>query len=370
MSQRSFIVIGAGVIGASVAFRLAQGGAKVTVIEAGEIGSGTSSTSFAWVNAHDKSPRAYHDLNVAGRAAHREIAKELKGDWYHETGCLEWRDAADRDAHVQNVERLQDWGYNACWITRDQAIDYEPVIDRVGIADAQVTFFPDEGWLDTASYVRGLLAAASALGTHVVTNTRVTGIEWDGQQVLGIETDDALSYRADVVVNCMGRWADDSVLPNELQVPMSPSYGLLVYVDAPGIDLNHVLFTPRCHIRPDRSGGLLICKNDAIHMLGPDTVVDTAMPEVISLIEEASRMFPKLASMRASEVKLGIRAIPADGLPAIGPLPSIAGYYVAIMHSGVTLAPAVGTMVAAELLDDTNLDALAPFRPSRLVSMS
>jgi glycine/D-amino acid oxidase-like deaminating enzyme len=368
VSQRSIIVIGAGMIGASIAFRLAQGGAKVTVIDAGEIGGGTSSTSFAWVNAHDKSPRAYHDLNVAGMVAHRLLAKELGGGWYHETGCLEWRGMGDREAHVTNVERLQSWDYNARWITADQAISLAPSIDSAAIGDAPVALFPDEGWVDTHSYVRSLLVAASDLGTTVVTKTRVTGIEWNGRKVVGIKTETGTSYRADIVVNCMGRWADDTVLPKELQVPMNPSYGLLVYVQALGVHLDLVLFTPRCHIRPDPSGMLLICKNDAIQALGPHSVIDAAMPEANALIQEASHIIPTLASMKASEVKFGIRAIPADGLPAIGPISGVDGYYVAIMHSGITLAPAIGSMVAAELLDDGPEATLTAFRPDRLTT--
>jgi glycine/D-amino acid oxidase-like deaminating enzyme len=365
VSQRSFVVIGAGVVGASVAFRLAQGGAKVTVIEAGEIGGGTSSASFAWVNAHDKSPRPYHDLNVAGMTAHRLLAKELDGDWYHESASLEWRGAGDRDAHVTNVERLQSWGYNARWITADQALSLASCIDPAAIRDAPVALCPEEGWVDTASYVHGLLAVASALGATVTTKTRVTGIEWAGHKVVGVKTETGTSYRADTIINCMGRWADDPVLPKDLQVPMNPSYGLLVYVQAPDVHLDRVLFTPRCHIRPDASGMLLICKNDAIHALGPNSSVGLEMPEANELVQEALQIIPALASGEIREVQLGIRAIPADGLPAIGSIPGIDGYYVTVMHSGVTLAPAVGSIVARELLDECPQSALTAFRPNR-----
>src|SRR5438270_7597176 len=71
------IVIGAGVMGASVAYRLAQAGAAVTVLEATRIGGGTSGISFAWTNAHKKPPKAYHDLNVAGMKAHAALANEF-----------------------------------------------------------------------------------------------------------------------------------------------------------------------------------------------------------------------------------------------------------------------------------------------------
>jgi glycine/D-amino acid oxidase-like deaminating enzyme len=68
MSRAHLIVIGAGVIGANVAYRLAAEGARVTVVDAGGPGGGTSGASFAWTNSFDKPPRAYHDLNVAGLA--------------------------------------------------------------------------------------------------------------------------------------------------------------------------------------------------------------------------------------------------------------------------------------------------------------
>ena len=85
------IVIGAGVMGASVAYRLAQAGAAVTVLEATRIGGGTSGISFAWTNAHKKPPKPYHDLNVAGMKAHAALADEFGATpWWHGGGSLEW----------------------------------------------------------------------------------------------------------------------------------------------------------------------------------------------------------------------------------------------------------------------------------------
>ena len=72
------IVIGAGVMGASVAFRLAQAGADVTVLEAMRIGGGTSGISFAWTNAHKKPPKPYHDLNVGGMKAHAALKERVR----------------------------------------------------------------------------------------------------------------------------------------------------------------------------------------------------------------------------------------------------------------------------------------------------
>ena len=85
------IVVGAGVLGTSVAYRLARAGAKVTVLEATRVGGGTSGISFAWTNANNKTPRAYFDLNVAGMRAHAALKDEFGATpWWHDGGRVEW----------------------------------------------------------------------------------------------------------------------------------------------------------------------------------------------------------------------------------------------------------------------------------------
>ena len=101
------IVIGAGVMGASVAYRLAQAGAAVTVLEATRVGGGTSGISFAWTNAHRKPPKPYHDLNVGGMKAHAALRDEFGATpWWHGGGSLEWEAEPDRAAQRENVEQL------------------------------------------------------------------------------------------------------------------------------------------------------------------------------------------------------------------------------------------------------------------------
>src|SRR5580698_4240582 len=133
------IVIGAGVMGASVAYRLAQAGAEVTVLEADRVGGGTSGISFAWTNAHRKPPKPYHDLNVGGMKAHAALREEFGATpWWHGSGSLEWEAESDRAAQRQNIEQLQAWGYAAEWIDRKQLHDLEPDIDLATVGDAPV----------------------------------------------------------------------------------------------------------------------------------------------------------------------------------------------------------------------------------------
>jgi glycine/D-amino acid oxidase-like deaminating enzyme len=73
MRSADIIVVGAGSVGANVAYRLAERGARVTVLEAGAPGGGTSGTSFAWTNSFHKTPRDYHDLNTASMIEHLSL---------------------------------------------------------------------------------------------------------------------------------------------------------------------------------------------------------------------------------------------------------------------------------------------------------
>src|SRR5215204_6323969 len=100
------VVVGAGVIGAVVAYRLAEAGVAVTILERDYPGAGTSGVTFAWANANRKPPRVYHDLNLAGLLAHRASRDEFDGaPWFRVTGNLEWKSSvADRQTQRERVE--------------------------------------------------------------------------------------------------------------------------------------------------------------------------------------------------------------------------------------------------------------------------
>ncbi len=121
------MVIGAGLLGAAVAARLAGAGMRVTLLEADQPGRGTSRWSFAWVNSNDKGPKAYHDLNHAGIRAWAELAPDLDGAaWYRPVGHLELA-ASDAECAAR-VHRLTEWGYSARLVDAAEAAELEPAL--------------------------------------------------------------------------------------------------------------------------------------------------------------------------------------------------------------------------------------------------
>ena len=148
------IVIGAGVMGASVAYRLAQAGAAVAVLEATRTLSRSECRreSVAAPPA-SASPGPTRTKSRRSMKAHAALADEFGATpWWHGGGSLEWEAEPGRAAQRENFEQLRSWGYATEWISLRQVQELEPDIDPETIGDAPVAFFPEEGWLDPVVY--------------------------------------------------------------------------------------------------------------------------------------------------------------------------------------------------------------------------
>jgi len=361
------IVIGAGVMGASAAYRLAQAGADVTVLEATRVGGGTSGISFAWTNAHRKPPKPYHDLNVAGMKAHAALREEFGAiPWWHGGGSLEWEPESGRAAQRENIEQLLAWGYAAEWIDRKQALELEPDIDPAIIGDAPVAYFPEEGWLDPVVYAHAMLSAARHRhGAKVLCGVRVADLVMRGDRVSGVRSADGTLHEADMVVNCAGRWTNDAVREAGLHLPLAPTVGFLVFTPPVASSLARVVRTSVIDAHPDGGGRLILHWNPTDAVLGIDSKLSPSMPEARDLAQRARRLLPSIGNVEPEAVRIAIRPIPGDQKSAIGPLPRVSGYYLAITHSAVTMAPFLGAAVADEVVRGKQRPELADFRPAR-----
>lgn len=362
------IVIGAGMVGASLTWELTEAGFAVTLLDAGEAGKGTSANSFAWINSHGKPPEAYQRLNSAGMQAHRDLARRFgQAPWLNLTGCLEWRAPQDQQAMKDNVARLQGYDYPAEWISSEQLQEHEPQIHLDGTQGA-IGWFPSEGWVDTQQYIHLLLQASAAEGAKIVTGSKVTEILQEGDTVTGVKTADGTLHRADLTINASGRWSDKPPYHGRLATQLAPTTGILIRVPAHFVPVNHVLATPLFHCRPDGEGVTLLCPNEGVYDIDESTPQSRVDELAADIIIKASAVWPKLAEIKPEHYKarMGIRALPVDGFPIVGPTPELAGYYTVVTHSGVTLSPLLARLVTQEIKGH-QVPELEPYRPQRLI---
>ena len=365
---RRCVVIGAGVLGAAVAARLAEAGMRVALLEADQPGRGTSRWSFAWVNSNDKGPRPYHDLNHAGLRAWAQLAPDLDGAaWYRPAGNLEL--AASDAGLVARVRRLTQWGYPARLTDAAEAAEIEPALRLPGTG-IEAAWFPDEAYLLTAPLIERLITCATAHGATLLTGERgrVTGL--DAGQVRTAAGD---VMAAGEIVCCAGRWTPQLTA---MASPASP-VPLLTWdtpgATAPGLVVrvgpvtraapSRVLHTPELALRP-HPGGLL-------HLEAPDAAVDLHTPDpelrrwATELLDRARRTVHGLDGARVVAYQVCVRPMPADGRSIVGRLPGAEWLYVAVTHSGVTLAAHLSRLIAAELATGAPGAELAPYRPGR-----
>ncbi|MDW6022642.1 FAD-binding oxidoreductase [Mesorhizobium sp. BAC0120] len=361
-----FVVVGAGLLGTSIAYRLAERGHSVTLVERDYPGAGTSGSSFAWTNSNEKTPYSYHLINALGMRAHRELENEFGAcPWYHGGGAVEWRSNADEASELhERVERLTSWGYPAEWISEDRLRRLEPALRPGASGDAKIAYFPDEGWVDPSPYIEFFLGKARSLGVKLHRET-VTGIDLKTDKVTGVRTAFGKAIGADVVVNCTGRWANDLGQDVRLTFPLAPTLGLLVVTAPAASGVRRVIRTSGVNFRPDGAGRIMLHSEYDEQRFTLESSRDETSPVAAVMIERAARLYPDLAGVKPEAMRLSHRAIPGDGVSAVGPVPEISGYYAAITHSGATLAPWLGRVVAAELAGDGPEEALQDFRPAR-----
>ena len=361
------IVIGGGVVGASVAYRLARARVEVTLLEAGRVAGGTSAATFAWLNSNDKTPLEYHQLNAAGMEEYARLRQEFEpAPWLHTDGNIEWAGDASGEAALRaKLARLRGWGYPAESLPIAALRNLEPEL----VAPESVTefvFYPSEGYVDVPVMVGVLLKAAADAGAQIVARCRVTEMIWDRGRVRGVATANGDRFYADLVACCAGPWTDEVAALAGLRLPLAPTVGLLAISHPSPVAFRRILHTHAVNLRPDGAGRIMMRAGEFDRAVRPDTPV-VPLPVVCGqILDRAVCALPRLAGTTLEAARIGVRPIPADGYPLVGAPPRPGGVYVVCTHSGVTLGPLLGRLVAEEVTGGVKDPRLRPFRTERL----
>ena len=361
-------VIGAGIVGGAIAFYLARRSADVTLIDAGEPGMGATSHSFAWINGFGKEPRAYGGLNRRSLDTWDRFARLLDADiglrW---GGQLTWA-ATDEDAEAlsQNVSRLQSWGYVARMIDEAEMMRLEPGLNPGLVKAAAIS--------DNDGHVPGTLVAqtcarrVSEMGGRIASGCPVTGFDIHSGRVTAVTLPDE-SVECDAVVLAAGVGTTTLAEMAGVHVPQEESPGVVVSTEPLPPVLRNVaaLYAPpvgaggqEVHIRQGSDGVVLMGEGSQESLARDDSPEHAA-----AILARASTYLPELKSATPVPVPVGYRPMPIDGMPVLGYTHAVPNMYIALMHSGITLAPLVGELTTMEILDGARVDILEHYRPER-----
>lgn len=362
-SDCQIVVAGAGILGASIAYHLAKRGAPVTVVEAAQPAAGATGKSLGWINAtFSKRPRAYFDLSLAGLAAWRRLQLELNGEisvqW---GGSVAWfPPGADAEALRHDVRNHQEWGYAVHRLDRDELRRLVPAISP-GDVDA-ACWCEQEGAVDAREAVAVLLRRAQQLGAAVRCPAALTGLGLAGGRVRRIQTSDG-DLEAEVLVLACGVDTPRLAQLAEVQVPLKDSPGVLAHTAPLPRLLDCVVMAPRVHFKQGLDGRIVA---GGPIVAGAGTAITEAnVAQAEEIRRTVERFLPQARGAATECVTLGYRVMPRDEYPILGFAPSCPNLYVAVTHSGVTLAPLIGQFAATEILDGVPVRQLEPYRPSR-----
>ncbi|MEM7568531.1 MAG: FAD-binding oxidoreductase [Pseudomonadota bacterium] len=366
------LVVGAGIIGASIAYFLAKGGAKVTLIDKEGPASHASRGTFAWINASwAKQPRDYHSLNQLGVSGWSVLEEDLEIPvrW---SGALEWFDSPARMATLAtDIAEQQAWGEPAQMLSAAEVRGREPSLAEPVAA----AYSPRDGAVDPVLATQMLVKGAQKFGATVITPATLTGVTLESSRVVAGQTDLG-DMPADRIVLATGAAPALPGVIAQSAVPQRTTSGVIAITRPMRPVLRHILAIPGVHMHQRTDGRVVLGEPD-----GPPGTQEHAArlserPRQFpndalaaqhggQLLARAQAHVPALAGAQLEDTLIGWRPLPIDGHPVIGAAPARPDVYLAITHSGVTLAPAIGQLAAYEILEARAISRLAPYRPGR-----
>ena len=350
------VILGAGVMGASIAFHLAQRQAgKIVVIDKGHVAQGGSGRSSALVRMHYSYPPEVQLALVSLRMFEnwRDIVGQ-EGD-FRKTGFVRIVHPGETERLKQNVEMQRKLGVNVKLIDRHELKDLEPdwAVDEVELA----AYEPDSGYGDGAGVANDFLTRARELGVTYQSKTQALEFLVEGGRVRGVSTDHG-EIAAPVVVSATGPWTRPLFQRIGIELPIETEYHqVAILKNAPGMKgggcacIDSVSAT---YFRSDGQDKFLIGDFYGQRGADPDNFPQRASDDGLEeIIERASRRVPKLENAEVMRGVTGVYDMTPDSRPLLGEVSGVAGLYVCAGFSGMgfKISPAIGLVMSELLLD-------------------
>lgn len=365
----SVLIIGAGVIGLSLARELdRQGFGEITVLERGEAGREASFAAAGMLAPQAETDRddAFFRFCAASAALYPETAGEL----LDETGIDLELDRSGTlylafdEADVAEIRRRYRWqreaGLEVEHLSARETHRLEPFVSPDSL---ESLFFPNDWQIENRKLLAALLEYARRAGIRLVERTAVAELAVGNGRATGALSADGRRFRADAVVLATGAWTS-LIKGAGLKLPeIRPVRGQMVSFHTAKRLFTRTIYSPRGYLVPRRLGRILA--GATVEDAGFE---DETTPAGIELVREnAYEIAPALSGLPVDEKWSGLRPFAADGLPVIGAVPEADNLFVATAHyrNGILLAPLTARILAARITGEKDSEFLRAFGPLR-----
>lgn len=333
------MVIGAGIIGASIAYHLSALGQRVIVLDAALPGCGVTRHSFAWIGMSPAPTRATAHLHELAHQDWRRLGEEVTGLSINWSGALTWGDYFANDVAPPVTE----------------IAELEPHLHEF---PAAAQFSAREGWVDPTHAAEQLIAAAVARGAEVHFGSPVRQLLLSDGVVVGVETADRV-FDATTVVVAAGTGSTALCAAAGVELPLEVSPAIMVRLQAPAGMVRHIVANDDFEARQDADGVVWMPLDYAGEQSSEDLARTAAQARELFV-----KSFHGAAEARVLSSEVGWRPMPDDGDPIVGPTDKV-GLYAAVAHPGMALASTLGRLVAEEVISGNLSPLLKDFRPTR-----
>lgn len=375
VSKPNVAIIGAGVIGLGIAWRLAMRGVPVAVFDKGACGAGASHAAAGMLAACAEAEPGEEALVTLGRASQARwpaFAAELKQAsgvdvGLRPEGTLVVALTSDDQARLSHqLVFQQKLGLPLQWITAAETRRREP---HLAGKLAGAVFSPEDTQVDNRKLATALRIAAEAAGASISEHQAVKTISNDAGRVDGIVLADGRKVAADVVVLAAGAWSRSiDGLASELRPPVRPIKGqmLALRMDPTAPLLTHVVWAPGAYLVPRFDGRLLV--GATVEEKGYDMSLTAG--GILTLLEAAWRVVPAVEELPIDEMWVGHRPGSRDDAPILG-TGLIDGLIYATGHhrNGILLTPITADAIAELVLEGAADPAIRPFSIERFGSL-
>ncbi|ARF14939.1 glycine oxidase ThiO [Sporosarcina ureae] len=347
MKTYDHVVIGGGVIGCSIAYRLAKEGLSVAVFDAGKAGQ-ASMAAGGMLGAQNEFVQDNPLLGIALES--RAMFPQLRDELLSETGIdIDLRTAGliktaateqDRDELHRQYHFLSEKDSSIQWLEPEEVPEIEPCMMS---QTAGAIFLEKDHQVKAPLLAQAFLKAAMNAGVHVYEETKALRLLIQHNRIVGVDTSIGSLYATQVTI-AAGAWSSHLLEDTNFSLPVIPVKGECLSIRLAGpAPVKTIFAVDGCYIVPKRNKEMLI---GATSIPGSFDTSVTAHG-ILSLLQRASRLLPVLSDGVIHRTWVGVRPQAADHLPIMGSHPFIDGLHICTGHyrNGILLSPITGILM-------------------------